>query len=217
MIAMILAAGRGERLKPLTDKIPKALVEVGGQTLLERHLLQLRAAGIVDVVINLGWHGEQIVARIGSGSALGVNVIYSDEGADVLETGGGVLRALPMLGTEPFLVINSDIYSNIAVPDFDPAANDFGHLVLVEKPDYRSHGDFGLQNGRLRKVETPPYIFAGVAVYDPAFFAQCQAGRFSLAPMMFAAAADDRLQGSVHNGPWADIGTPERLAAVKLL
>jgi len=217
LIAMILAAGRGARLRPITDDIPKALVEVAGQTLLERHLVQLHAAGIVDVVINLGWHGEQIVARIGSGSDCGMNVIYSDEGDNVLETGGGVYRALPMLGSDPFLVINADIYSDIPVPDIDLAANDFGHLVLVDKPGYRTRGDFDLENGRVRDVKWPPLIFAGVAIYDPAFFDQCTVGRFSLAPMMFRAAAADRLQGSVHKGLWADIGTPERLAALSVI
>lgn len=217
MIAMILAAGRGERLRPLTDDIPKALVEVGGQSLLERHLVHLRAAGIADVVINLGWHGEQIVARIGSGSAYGVNVVYSDEGDNVLETGGGVFRALPMLGDKPFLVINSDVYSDIPVPAIRLDADDLGYLVLVPKPEYCVHGDFDLVDGRLRDVAKPTLTIAGVAIYRPAFFDDCKAGRFSLAPMMYAAAAGDRLRGSVHEGHWADIGTPERLAAVSVI
>jgi MurNAc alpha-1-phosphate uridylyltransferase len=210
---MILAAGRGERLRPLTDDIPKALVEVRGEILLERHLRLLGESGIIDVVINLGWHGEKIVARIGSGAAYGVNVIYSDEGENVLETGGGIFRALPMLGDGPFLVVNSDVYSTISVPAVELDSGDLGHLVLVPKPEYCAQGDFDVLDGRLREVENPTLTFAGVAIYRPEFFAACTAGRFSLAPMMYAGAAEDRLQGSVHTGLWADIGTPERLAA----
>jgi MurNAc alpha-1-phosphate uridylyltransferase len=211
---MILAAGRGTRLLPLTDTIPKALVEVRGQTLLERHLLRLCDAGIHDVVINLGWHGEQVAERVGSGSSYGLNVIYSNEGNNTLETGGGVHRALPLLGRDPFLVINADIYTDMPLPEVELLDGDLGHLMLVATPDYRSRGDFDLLHGRVAIGATPSLTFSGVAVYRPEFFEDCDAGRFSLAPMLMAAAADNRLCGECYSGMWADVGTPQRLAAL---
>jgi MurNAc alpha-1-phosphate uridylyltransferase len=215
MKAMILAAGRGERLRPLTDEIPKALVEVAGKSLLEHHLERVRAAGIESVVINLGWHGERIAERIGSGERYGLEVIYSDEGEHILETGGGIYKALPSLGANPFLVINADIYTDMPVPDIELAADRLGHLVLVPTPDYSEHGDFGLVDGLIRRVDTPDYTYAGLAVYRPEFFAGCEPGRFSIVPFMFAAADAGRLAGSVYTGMWADVGTPERLAALR--
>jgi MurNAc alpha-1-phosphate uridylyltransferase len=215
MKAMILAAGRGERLRPLTDEIPKALVEVAGKSLLEHHLERVRAAGIEFVVINLGWHGERIAERIGSGERYGLEIVYSDEGDHILETGGGIYKALPSLGADPFLVINADIYADMPVPDIELAADHLGHLVLVPTPDYSEHGDFDLVEGLIRRVEKPPYTYAGLAIYRPEFFADCEPGRFSIVPFMFAAADAGRLAGSVHTGIWADIGTPERLAALR--
>lgn len=212
MIAMILAAGRGERLRPLTDEIPKALVEVQGRSLLEWHLRRIRDAGIQDVVINLGWLGEQIAERIGSGSKHRLNVVYSPEGDNALETGGGIHHALPMLGGEPFLVINVDSFTEMPVPEVSLADKDVGHLVLVPTPDYFENSDFDLVDGKVRAVDSPSLTFAGCAVYRPEFFDNCEAGRFSLAPMLFAAAGAGQLQGSIYDGPWADIGTPERLA-----
>ncbi len=214
MIAMILAAGRGERLRPLTDTQPKSLVEVRGQSLLERHLEHISKAGIKNVVINLGWLGEQIVERVGSGSEFGLNVIYSDEGDNVLETGGGIHKALPFLGNEPFLVLNADIFSQMPVPNITLRDNALGHLVLVPTPDYRATGDFDLDGGLVRNGETPTLTFAGVAMYRPEFFDDCKPGRFSIVPMMRQAAEAGRLQGSVYEGEWADVGTPERLKAL---
>jgi MurNAc alpha-1-phosphate uridylyltransferase len=212
VIAMILAAGRGERLRPLTESTPKALVEVRGRSLLERHLDKLRSAGIETVVINLGWLGEQIAGKIGSGRAYGLNVIYSPEGDDILETGGGIHRALPLLGNEPFLVVNADIYTDMPLPPAALADEDMGHLVLVPRPQHRQQGDFDLQDGRIRNSRSAAYTFSGVAVYRPGFFAECEAGRFPLAPMLRAAARDGQLRGSLYQGLWEDVGTPERLA-----
>ena len=138
MIAMILAAGRGERLRPITASVPKALVEVRGESLLERHLRAVKAAGVDTVVINLGWLGEQIVDRVGSGADFGLNVIYSPEGDNILETGGGIHRALPMLGNEPFLVVNADIYTDMPLPTGLSEPDDVGHLVLVPAPGHLS-------------------------------------------------------------------------------
>ena len=215
MKAMILAAGRGERLRPLTDAVPKALIEVGGQTLLERHLASLREAGISDVVINLGWLGDRIVERIGSGSHYGLSIEYSAEGDHVLETGGGIHHALPMLGKQPFLVVNADIYTDMPVPQLVLDENALGHLVLVPSPDYRESGDFDLEHGLVRNSATASLTFSGVSMYRPEFFDVCEAGRFSIVPMLRDAADDGCLQGSVYDGYWADVGSPERLAAIR--
>lgn len=214
---MLLAAGRGERLRPLTDQRPKALVEVQGSSLLERHLERMRDSGIGTVVINLGWLGEQIVDRIGSGARFGLNVIYSQEGSNVLETGGGIHKALPFLGDEPFLVVNADVYTDMCLPEIDLAEDCVGHLVLVPTPDYRQRGDFDLDRGRILNSESPRLTFSGVAVYRPAFFEGCEAGRFPLAPMLREAADAGQLSGELYEGQWADIGTLERLDAVNRL
>ncbi len=215
MRAMVLAAGRGERLRPLTDDIPKSLVEVGGQSLLERHLDNMRSAGIKTVVINLGWLGDRIVDRVGSGSRYGLDVSYSQEGDNILETGGGIHKALPMLGTKPFLVVNADIYTDMPVPDVELEDEHLGHLVMVPTPDYRERGDFDIDAGLIRNGEVCAHTFSGVAIYRPEFFAGCEAGRFPLAPMLREAADRGELSGSLYEGQWTDVGTPERLAALE--
>lgn len=214
MIAMLLAAGRGERLRPLTDTTPKALVEVRGQSLIERHLLALQAAGFETVVINLGWLGEKIVDRIGSGSGYGLNVVYSPEGDKVLETGGGIVRALPLLGEQPFLVVNADIFTDMPMPrpDLEPAT--MGKLLLVATPSYRSLGDFDLVAGRVRNSPSAALTFSGVAIYRPEFFSGCSPGRFSIVPMLRAAADAGQLAGEIYAGRWNDAGTPQRLAEI---
>jgi len=210
VIAMILAAGRGERLRPVTDATPKALVEVRGQSLLERHLDAVKAAGVDNVVINLGWLGEQVADRVGTGARYGLSVAYSPEGEDILETGGGIHRALPMLGDAAFLVVNADVYTDMPLPTaLDDDAD--GHLVLVPKPAYKECGDFDLVEGRVANSETPSLTFSGVALYRPEFFADCTPGRFPLAPMLRRAADDSRLTGSVYEGMWEDVGSAERL------
>lgn len=211
---MLLAAGRGERLRPVTDTIPKALVEVRGETLLERHLLALRAAGVDTVVINLGWLGEQIAELVGSGARYGLNVIYSPEGENILETGGGIHRALPLLGRDAFLVINADIYTDMPLAAIDLPAARSGHLVLVPRPAYRAQGDFDLDDGLVRNAARPALTFSGVAMYRPEFFAGCTPGRFPLAPLLRAAAGRGQLAGSLYSGEWEDVGTPERLQAL---
>jgi len=217
MIAMLLAAGRGERLRPLTDELPKALVGVGGVSLLERHLETLARAGVRVVVINLGWLGERIVQRIGSGRRWNLQVVYSPEYDNVLETGGGILRALPLLGNEPFWVVNADI-----VCDFQPdraamPVESLAELVLVPNPEYREGGDFDLVDGRVVAEGTAPLTFSGIARYRPEFFADCEPGRFSVAPLLMRAAADGRVAGRLYAGLWADIGTTERLEAARRL
>ena len=215
MRAMILAAGRGERLRPLTDETPKSLVEVGGRSLLERHLDHVRAAGIRTVVINLGWLGDRIVERVGSGRRFELEVVYSQEGDNILETGGGIFKALPTLGNEPFLVINADIFTDMPVPDVVLADDHLGHLVMVPSPAYRDGGDFDIVDGLIRNTTEQSLTFSGVAIYRPEFFADCEAGRFPLAPMLRDAAERGQLSGSLYEGQWADVGTPERLAALR--
>jgi MurNAc alpha-1-phosphate uridylyltransferase len=212
VIAMILAAGRGERLRPITDKTPKALVDVRGRSLLERHLDRLPDAGVHTVVINLGWLGDQIVSRVGGGQAYGVDVIYSPEGENILETGGGIHRALPLLGDDPFLVINADILTDMPLPPADLDDGDLGHLVLVPTPPHKPQGDFDLQGDRVVDTDRAALTFSGVAIYRPEFFDGCVAGRFPLAPMLKKAARDGALKGSLYEGVWEDVGTPGRLS-----
>jgi MurNAc alpha-1-phosphate uridylyltransferase len=212
---MILAAGRGERLRPLTDQVPKSLVEVRGETLLERHLQALRAVGIETVVINLGWLGNAVLDRIGSGNRYGLKVIYSQEGDNVLETGGGIHRALPMLGNDPFLVINADIYTDMPMAGIELGGNDLAHLVLVPTPADRNNGDFALAGGRVRNSGESLLTFSGVSVYRPEFFANCEPGRFSVVPLLRKAADEDRVSGSLYEGFWRDVGTPARLAELE--
>lgn len=214
MIAMVLAAGRGERMRPLTDTAPKALLEVGGASLLERQLERLAQAGVGTVVINLGWLGEAIVERIGDGRRFGVQVIYSPEYDNVLETGGGIRRALPLLGSAPFWVLNADVYTDFALPDIELPPESLGHLVLVPTPAHRPRGDFDLADGKARTAADPAYTFSGIALYRPELFAGSEPGRFPLAPLLFAAADRGLLDATLYEGTWADVGTPDRLAAL---
>ena len=212
MIAMILAAGRGERLRPLTDEIPKALVEVNGESLLERHLKAIAKAKVTTVVINLGWLGEQIVERVGSGSKFGIQIVYSPEYDNVLDTGGGIHRALPLLGKDPFWVVNADTYTDFRLQDLKLEENMLGHLILVPTPVHREFGDFDLVDGLISNDGNRPLTYSGIALYRPELLAGQDAGRFSLVPLMREAADCGRLKGSLYEGLWEDIGTPERLA-----
>ncbi len=214
MNAMILAAGRGERLRPLTDGLPKALVEIRGRSLLERHLASIRNAGVETVVINLGWLGAEIVSRVGSGARYGLQVIYSQEGDNILETGGGIHKALPLLGSKPFLVVNADVYTDMPVPRIELADEVLAHLVMVPTPDYRAHGDFDLREGLIRNSDAAKLTFSGIAIYRPEFFNGCEAGRFPLAPMLREAADAGQVSGELYEGLWADVGTQARLDAL---
>ena len=211
--AMILAAGRGERMRPLTDHTPKPLLAVGGRPLIEWHLQRLAGAGLRDVVINHAHLGEQIERRLGDGARWGLRIRYSREGeGHALETGGGICKALPLLGGDPFLVINGDVWC-----DLDPAtlalpAGDLAHLVLVDNPPHHPQGDFVLRDGRVVEGEGPRLTFAGIGVYDPALFAGCRPEPFPLAPLLRRALAAGRVGGRHHRGLWVDVGTPERLA-----
>jgi MurNAc alpha-1-phosphate uridylyltransferase len=211
---MILAAGRGERMRELTDDRPKPLLEIGGETLIERHLRRLYAAGIVDVVINLSYRGEQIRSALGSESVWGQRLSYSDEGEPPLETAGGIIAALPLLGPEPFLVVSADVYT-----DFDPACLDpdsaDGVLMLVANPEHHSQGDFGMSADGFLTFEPPMLTFGGIAVMSPSIFEGWAAGRRPLRPVLEAAIRRRALRGVIHDGVWSDVGTPERLAEIE--
>jgi MurNAc alpha-1-phosphate uridylyltransferase len=217
MKAMLLAAGRGERLRPLTDHTPKPLLEVRGQPLIAWHLRALARAGISEVVINLAWLGSQISATVGDGSRYGLIVHYSVEPEGALETGGGLFRALPLLGAAPFLVVNGDIYTDI---DFARLAagglapGSLAKLVLVPNPEHHPRGDFALRAGEIRPDGEPRYTYSGVGLYSPALFAGCKDGRFPLLPLLRKAMQAHALHGELHAGAWTDVGTLSRLEAL---
>ena len=211
MTAMILAAGRGERLRPISDRVPKALVEVDGEKLIDRHLSMLASVGVRTVVINLGWLGAQIVEHVGSGRRFGLQVVYSPEYQNVLETGGGICRALPMLSNDPFWAINADILTDFVLP-LDPLAEEAqAELVLVVTPKHKGNGDFDFIEGKVRNGRNPQYTYSGIARYRPEFFANIKEGRFSVVPLLRDAADRGLLVGSIYHGKWHDVGTLERL------
>lgn len=221
MQALILAAGRGERMRSLTDALPKPLLPVGGAPLIEHQIRRLVAAGCRDIVINTAYLGDLIEAHLGDGARLGARLRYSRETAGALETGGGIRQALPLLDGAPFLVVNADVWSDVDYTQLALPAGMCGHLVLVPNPAHHAAGDFALNAGLLRTPATDPtaatFTFAGIAIYRPSFFADLAPGRFPLAPLLRAAAAAGRLSGELHLGVWIDVGTPARLAAVDAL
>lgn len=211
--AMILAAGRGERMRPLTDRTPKPLLAAGGRPLIGHHLAALARAGVREVVINHAHLGAQIEAALGDGAAYGLHIRYSRE-ETALETGGGIFQALPLLGPDPFIVVNGDVWTDITLDRLRLADADLAHLVLVDNPAHHPAGDFVLDGDRVRAEGGPRLTFSGIAVYRPALFEGCSPGRFPLAPLLRAAMAAGRVSGEHHRGRWIDVGTPERLAAL---
>ena len=211
---MILAAGRGERMRPLTDRVPKPLLQARGRPLIEFHVAALARTAITEVVINLGWRGEQIRNHVGDGRRFGVSVSYSEEGYPPLETGGGIQRALPLLGTEPFWLVNGDVFCEYRFHLRDLADGVLAHLVLVPNPAHHPQGDFGLADGFVTNDAANRGTYSGIAVIDPRLLAGCQPGRFPLAPLLRAAAARQQVTGELYMGFWSDVGTPERLAAL---
>ena len=210
--AMILAAGRGERMRPLTDHVPKALLPVGGKPLIVWHLERLRAAGIVEVVINLSWLGHRIREALGDGSSFKVSIRYSEEGERRLETGGGIARALPLLGRRPFVAINGDVWTDYPFGALHLPGDKLAHLVMVEPPPWAKPGDFRLQDGLVCATGTPSLTFAGIGVYHPELFAGVPQGPIPLAPLLRDAMDRDAVSGERYGGEWMDVGTPARLA-----
>ncbi len=211
MKAMILAAGRGERMRPLTDDTPKPLLRAGGRYLIDYHLRALANAGFDTVVINHAHLGEQLEQALGDGSHYGLSILYSPEGT-ALETGGGIFRALPLLGDGPFLVVNGDVWTDYPLENLRTQAVQLAHLVLVDNPPQHPKGDFALQQGQVSETEGERLTFSGIGLYRAELFAGCEDGAFLLAPIIRQAIAAGQVSGEHYQGRWFDIGTPERLA-----
>ena len=215
---MILAAGYGKRLRPLTDRIPKPLVEVGGKPLVVHHLEKLAAAGFREVVINLGHLGSKIPEALGDGSKWAMRIDYSDEGPDPLETGGGLAKALPLLGQDTFLVVNGDVWCDLDFSTIPQSLQprDDALLYLAPQPSWRDRGDFSLtKEGRVQAVEEPNLLYTGIALYHPRILDGAKVEKFSIVPRLKDAIAKNRVGGILHDGVWDDVGTPERLEAIQ--
>ncbi|MFQ5761228.1 MAG: N-acetylmuramate alpha-1-phosphate uridylyltransferase MurU [Acidiferrobacterales bacterium] len=214
MRVMILAAGRGVRMRPLTDRIPKPLLTISGEPLIVHLIRRLAKAGFNDIVINHAHLGEQIVDRLGDGKAFGVQIRYSPESPQALETGGGIYNALPLLGEEPFVVVNGDIWTDFRFERLPARPTGLAHLVLVSNPPHRVDGDFALVDGRVSGDGDSKLTFSGIGVYAAELFRDCEPGPFPLAPLLRAAAAQGLVTGEHYAGEWVDVGTEERHLAL---
>lgn len=213
--AMILAAGRGERMRPLTDRTPKPLLQVAGKPLIQYHVEALARAGISRLVVNHAHLGEQIVAFLGEGARWGVSIAYSAEPGGALETGGGIQRALPLLGDGPFWVVNGDVWTDYSFLAHPIPEHALAHLVMVDNPAHHPRGDFALSaDGLLADAGNDRLTYSGLGIYRPELFAGCAPGAFPLAPLLRRAMAMGRVSGEYYGGRWLDIGTPERLRAL---
>lgn len=225
MRALIFAAGRGERLRPLTTHTPKPLIDTGAGLLIEHHLRRLAAAGITDVVVNTSWLAEQFAPTLGDGARWNLRIVYSYEGAEPLDTGGGMLNALPLLGDAPFLLVNGDVFTDIDFATLPRTPRGLAHLVLVDNPAQHARGDFVLRDDGLLDgdAENGRLTYSGIGVYDPRLLDGWRAvapsddrvPRFGLAPLLRAAMRAGAVTGEHHRGVWTDVGTPERLADVR--
>lgn len=222
MKAMILAAGRGERMRPLTDTTPKPLLKAGGKPLVVWHLEKLAQAGITHVVINTAWLGAKLEAAIGNGAQWGLQVCWSPEPAGGLETAGGIIQALPLLGDEPFWVINGDIWTNFDFYELPKTlskdnlatSDPLGHLVLVDNPAHHKRGDFSLDLNNKVITQGSPLTFSGISVLHPQLFSGYPAERLALRPLFEQAISNGQLTGRHFKGFWTDVGTPDRLHAL---
>lgn len=216
MKAMILAAGRGERLRPHTDITPKPLIQVGKHRLIEYHLLNLANAGLKDVVINISWLADQIRETLGDGSDYSLNITYSDEGEEALETAGGIINAMPLLGDGPFIVINGDIWCDYDLTSLMNRNTEHeAHLVLVNNPEHNTDGDFTIANGLIKNTGEKKLTYSGIGLYSPEFFADTNPGKKALAPILRKKSELNKISGEFYNGQWVDIGTIERLAQLR--
>ncbi len=211
MRVMLLAAGRGERMRPLTDEIPKPLLTVGGKALIVHLIEALVAEGFRELVVNHAWHGAMIEQRLGDGREFGASIEYSAEGARALETGGGIRRALPLLGSDPFVAVNADIWTDFPFGSLPDALETLAHVILVDNPVHHPDGDFVLAGTRVRDGEGRRLTFSGIGVYRPELFSELSDGCFPLAPILFDACDQGQLSGVHYTGEWWDVGTPERL------
>jgi len=216
MKSMILAAGRGERLRPHTDITPKPLIQVGEHRLIEYHLLNLASAGITDIIINTSWLADQIKATLGDGSRYSVKIVYSFEGDEALETAGGIVNALPLLDDEPFIVVNGDIWCDYDMSQLVRAdLTHEAHLVLVNNPEHNASGDFALEDGFVSNSGERMLTYSGIGLYTPEFFAAIRPGKKALGPILRKKSDQNRISGEFYNGKWVDIGTIERLAQLR--
>jgi N-acetyl-alpha-D-muramate 1-phosphate uridylyltransferase len=214
MKAMVLAAGRGERMRPLSDSTPKPLLLAGGRPLIGYLLAALARAGIREVVINLSWLGERIRSTLRDGAAFGVRISYTEEGPVPLETGGGIVNALPLLGADPFVVVSGDIWTDFDFMKLRLAADADAKVVLVPNPAHHPRGDFGLEGDRVVARENDRLTYANIGLYRPEMFSGCAVGRFPLVQVLERSIAAGRLRGEVHQGEWMNIGTAQQLAAL---
>lgn len=215
MKALIFAAGRGERMRPLTDTTPKPLLQAGGKALIEYSIENLAKAGFRDIVINVAYLGRQIIDYCGDGSRWGVSIVYSDEGDTALETAGGIVKALPLLGDQPFVAVNSDVICDYPLAELRQRQFDLAHLVMIANPPHHPLGDFSLDdNGLLSEQGEDKLTFSGIGIYRPEMFAGLSAEPLKLRPLIDAGMRDQRISGELFSGLWVDIGTPERLAEV---
>ena len=216
MKAMVLAAGRGERMRPLTDTTPKPLIMLDQYRLIEYHLLNLARSGFTDIVINVAWLGEQIIETIGSGEQYNLNITYSNEGEQALETGGGIFNALPLLGDEPFLVVNGDVWTDYPFEQlYNFKLKDRAHLIMVNNPEHNLQGDFFIESDRLVESGNTKFTYSGVGVYAKAFFENCKTGKFPLAPMIRNFITRDEISAELYQGKWIDVGTVDRLEKLR--
>lgn len=211
--AMILAAGRGERMGELTVHTPKPLLRAAGRYLIEYAILNLKQAGIQEIVINVSYHAEQIKSALGDGSQYGVNIFYSEE-AERLETGGGIFQALSLLGDEPFLVVSGDVITDYPLQQLSSNPQGLAHLVMVPNPDYHPQGDYGLQDGHLVLQAKAKLTFGNIGVYQPALFANCKPGHFRLASLLNPAIEAGLVTGELYQGAWHNVGTPADLGLI---
>jgi len=212
--ALIFAAGRGERMRPLSDATPKPLLSVGGKRLIEWHLEKLARRGVREVVINTSHLAEQFPAALGDGARWGLRIAYSYEGPEPLETGGGMRRALALLGVAPFIALNGDVWTDFDLARLPDAPAGLAHLVMVDNPPQHAQGDFVLRNGRLHDEASPRLTFAGIGVYRPELIAPLEPGRFGIVPSLRAAMRAGQVGGQHHRGRWTDVGTPQLLIAL---
>lgn len=213
---MILAAGRGERMGELTARQPKPLLEVAGKALIEHTIAGLYAGGVRELVINLAYRGQQIRDRLGDGADYGVSIAYSQEPEGALDTGGGIAAALDLLGTEPFIVVNSDVMTDFDFASLEPPPG-LAHLVMVPNPPHHPAGDFFLRDGLLDNANGVAATYSGIGVYTSALFSGRARGRFALAPLLREAIASGGVSGALFDGLWLDVGTPARLALAQTI
>jgi MurNAc alpha-1-phosphate uridylyltransferase len=212
---MVLAAGRGERLRPITDATPKPLLQVRGKPLIVHHLESLARAGVRDVTVNLSWLGGQLREALGDGGRWGLAIHYSEEGPVALETGGGIVKALPWLGPQPFVVVSGDIFTDFDFAQLHLPTGSLAHLVMVPNPPFHARGDFALEADRITEAAAPRYTYGNIGLFRTEFFDGCAPERFPLLPLLRRALAQRRLTGELYEGQWANVGTPEQLAELQ--